>query len=481
MRERPTLQGRFVWAVTGVSTAAVALFATAVLFSMHRQAHQQTDAMLTQMVRTEADGVIREIRSHGIHVHDTQMTLPTMGAPVVEKYAFAYGPDCRIQAATHNISAESVPAGWCRRELKLGDHEIFETEAVADTQLRAASFVARTPDGTPVTFVTGLRHDLVDRAIWQTGLLTAGLALLVVLAVAGVSAYIARRLTADITALSRACEEVPEDLGDVDEQAMRRQFGVSDRAPVELSTLASTLRTLLGKAKRMVDIQNWFIAEAAHELRTPLTALTGDLSLALRRERDADAYRQALERARGDADRLAELTEELLEVARTRSDAVVNERVWLPKVVRQRADRFDAALKEAGIALDIDDETSKPAAVSADTHSVERVIDNLVENAVSHSGASRLKIALTDGGDLAEEPAVELHVMDDGVGIDEPDLERLFAPFHRRSGSDSHGLGLYLARRLMRSHGGDLQLAEPTDTFDGAHWVATFNAWRDDS
>ena len=475
---RVPLRRRFVVAVTGVSAVAILAFAGIVLFSVHRQAHRQTDAMLTQMVRTEADGVIREMAEHGIHVHDTTITLPTVGGLAAEKYAFAFGPDCRVQASTANVTVERVPEAWCKRELELGDHRIFETDAITESVLRAASFVARRPDGQPVVFVSALRDDLVDRSVWRTGWLAAVLALLVVLAVAGVSAWVARRLTADICRLSEACEEVPEDVATLEESEIRQRFGLSDEAPRELGTLASTIRQLIRKVRRMVNIQNRFIAEAAHELRTPLTALQGDLELSLRRERSSEEYREALERAKGDAGRLAELTEQLLEVARTQSDAVVSERVSLPAIVEDSLRRFDGPLEEAGIEVSVGFEIDGEAGVVADEMSVSRVIDNLIDNAVSHSQASRLELAFREGEPIDGDSTLALHVRDDGVGIDEEATDTLFAPFHRRTDGEGHGLGLYLARRLMRSHGGELELGESEDDdLTGVHWVARFRRW----
>jgi signal transduction histidine kinase len=478
MSERVPLRRRFVVAVTGVSAVAVLVFAGIVLFSVHRQAHRQTDAMLAQMVRTEADGVIREFAEHGIHVHDTTVTLPTVGGLAAQKYAFAYGPDCRVLATTANVTARKVPEAWCQRDVELGDHRIFETDAMAEPTLRAASFVARQPDGRPVVFVSALRHDLVDRSVWRTGWLAGALALLVVLAVAGVSAWVARRLTADICRLSEACQTVPEDVATLEESEIRRRFDLPDDAPRELGTLAATIRQLIGKLRRMIHIQNRFIAEAAHELRTPLTALQGDLELSLRRQRSAEEYRQALARAKGDAGRLAELTEQLLEVARTQSDAVVSERVCLSEVVRESLHRFEGPLAEAGIEVSFEAQLEERPEVVADEMSVSRVVDNLLDNAVAHSGADRLELVIREGEPVEGVPTVALHVRDDGVGLDEAEIEGLFAPFHRRSKAEGHGLGLYLARRLVRSHGGELVLGESDDAgLTGAHWVARFRRW----
>jgi signal transduction histidine kinase len=394
MSERPPLRRRFVLAVTAVSAVAVIIFAGIVLFSVHRQAHRQTDTMLMQMARTEADGVLREVEERGIHVHDTTVTLPTVGGLAAEKYALAYGADCQIEAATQNVDGQRVPSEWCERKLELGGHRTFETDAIADLRLRAASFVARKPDGTPVVFVSAVRNGLVDRSVRRTGMLAGGLALVVIVMVAGVSAYLARRLTREISQLSAACEEVPEEVTSLDDREIRRRFGVSEHAPRELGTLAGTIRALIQKVKRMVQVQNRFVAEAAHELRTPLTALQGDLELSLRRERSAEEYREALERAEADAGRLAELTDKLLEVARSQSDAVVAERVVLPIVVDEALSRHDAALEAAGITASVEYQLDGDLEVAADESTVARVVDNLLDNVVAHSEASNVDLVM---------------------------------------------------------------------------------------
>ncbi|MFB6265446.1 MAG: histidine kinase dimerization/phospho-acceptor domain-containing protein [Bradymonadaceae bacterium] len=101
--------------------------------------------------------------------------------------------------------------------------------------------------------------------------------------------------------MSDACANIGDDVDASSEERIRREFGVSDDAPRELATLASTVEQLIRKVRRMVDIQNQFIAEAAHELRTPLTALQGDIELTLRRDRSKEEYEETLERLKGDA------------------------------------------------------------------------------------------------------------------------------------------------------------------------------------
>lgn len=465
-------------AVTGVSTVTLLLFAGALLYRVHTQAHRRTDAMLLQMARTEADGVIKEIEAHGIHVHDTTVTLPTVEGLAAEKHAFVYGPDCRLQASTSNIDVVDVPEAWCERDLELGRHRVFETDAVADASLRVASFVARKPDGEPVVFAAGVESGLVDRAFRRTVLLTGLLVLVVVVAVGGVSAYVSRRLTADMASLSEACREVPDDVSQMDQTAIEQKFAVADDAPRELAILGETIRSLIGKVKRMVGIQNQFIAEAAHELRTPLTALQGDLELALRRERSAEEYREALERAESDAGRLSELTEQLLEVARSQSDAVVEERVFLPEVLDESLRRFEGELDDAEIEVDVEYEQEHRLEVAADETSVRRIFSNLIDNVVQHSGADRLAIAIRPGEPIDGDETLALHFRDDGVGIPDDEVESLFTPFHGRRDDEGHGLGLYLARRLARSHGGDLRLVEPGTDDGGAHWVVVFRRWK---
>lgn len=464
-RSRPSLQQSLVRSMAAVAGAAVVLSAVLVLWAIHRQGHLQTDAMLVQMARTEADGVLSEVAEHGIHVHDTRVMLPTVGGAAVEKYSLAFDAGCGVRAATGNIAVDRVPAEWCRRDLELGDVRVFNTSELADIPLRAASFVARQPDGAPIVFLAAVPHGLVDTAVWRSVWVVVLAAGIMLVAVLGVSAWLGRRLTGEIRSLSGACGEVAEELGELDDRDVKQTFAVSQRAPAELKTLADTLTDLLRRLRRMTRIQNRFIAEAAHDLRTPLTALRGEVELTLRREREAEEYRETLVRVGEDVGRLTALTENLLEVARADSEAAAGGKMSLRDAVEAAVERQRGRLEKAGVDAQV--EWTGPTFVRADQMAVSRVLDNLLGNVAEHSGASTVRIWTE-----TREEAMELHVADDGDGLDGEDPEALFAPFHRRpQTTGGHGLGLFIARKLMRSSQGELEI-RPSGA--GVHFVARF-------
>ncbi len=473
---RPSMGRVVITTITSMTGVAIVLFAGALLYTFHHQLHAQVGQMLLQMVRTEADGVINEVE-HGVHVHDTSVMLPTLRGERVEKYSLAFDADCEVLASTSNVTTERVPTQWCDRRLELGDHRLFHTDNLAEPKLRAAWFVARHPDGSPLVFVTGVPDEVVHGSFYRTAAVLAVL-LAMLFGVISLAAWlVSRRLSADLGKLSETCEQITERAAELDGAELHRRLTISETAPAELAALAATVRDLVTRLNRMVQVQNRFIAEAAHELRTPLTALQGELELTLRRERSGDEYCEALERALGDARRLSGLYDRLLSAARTQSEQIVAARVSLSEVVNESLSRFGGRIADAGIAVDLRlEDLDDPYCVRGDKLACARLLDNLLSNVVEHSQAAKLRLSLerdvqplgTSG--LTEQ--VVLRVEDDGDGIDVDEIDELFVPFtaHSRKG---HGLGLYIAERLMRKQGGALEL-QPCDI--GTRWALRFRA-----
>ncbi len=455
MSDRPTLRSLIFRRVGAVFSISVLLFTVVVGVVVHRQVHAQTDAMLLQMAHTEADGVLSEL-DEGVHVHDTALRLPSLNSPVVEKYAVAYGPAGHVLASTSNLAVHQLDGPWVDGLVHSGDTRVFDDDHTGPEPLRVAAFAAAAPDGDVLIFAVAAPHALIDRAVQGTVLLIALLALGLLGAVLVAANLVARRITRDLDALSDSCtalRDAPERL-----QVWLDGFDASAHATAETAALAGTVHALVQRLQRLVDVQSRFVAEAAHELRTPLTALQGELELALRREREAADYRAFIANARIDAARLADLAEHLLEAARARVDDLQPEALCLRDAAREAVARHARALAEAGIEVRLEtDET----VVCADAIATARVLDNLITNAIRHSGAATLSL-------VGEGP--RLTVADDGRGIDADARAALFVPFAQRRG-EGHGLGLFIAARLMQRQGGRLAL---DDDGGGTRWRCTF-------
>ena len=454
MSDAPTLRTLIVQRIGVVFSISILLFTLIVGIVVNRQVHEQTDAMLLQLAHTEADGVLSEYE-HGVHVHDTSLRLPSLNSPNVEKFSIAYTLDQKVLASTTNLEVDEVPESWTRGSEEVGVSRIFDDQRIVNAPLRIAAVTVLTPDDQKLIFATAVPHELIDDAVRGTILWIAFLAALMLAAVFVASILVSRKITQDLQDLSRACVEMresPERL-----EFWLEAFDDSGHSTAEIAMLASTLRDLVSRLQRLIDVQNRLVAEAAHELRTPLTALQGELEIALRRDRDADAYREFIENARIDAARLADLAERLLEAARSRVEELQPERLALNTALQEAVGRHARALHDAGIEVEIDTDDS---IVCADTLATARVFDNLISNVTRHSGASKLKLTSRDG---------TVFIEDDGQGLPESVRDNLFIPFTRRQ-NESHGLGLFIAGRLMRKQNGSLELEES----QGTRWRCEF-------
>jgi signal transduction histidine kinase len=242
-----------------------------------------------------------------------------------------------------------------------------------------------------------------------------------------------------------------------------------------LLALAATA-VLVGGILRLSERRASFVSAVTHELRTPLTTfqLYSDMlhSGAVKEEKRSDYFR-TLQR---EASRLSHLVENVLAFSRIeRGSARPPPReIAAAELVEPMLQRFTERLLDAGLSLQAD--LAAPAwkaVVKADVAAAEHVLFNLIDNAAKYAIGS-------SPPDVHLEAAVsgrflELRVRDHGTGIPASERRRVFRAFHKSAAAAAEsrpgvGLGLSLSRRLARSNGGDLQLA---DTNSGACFVLT--------
>lgn len=249
-------------------------------------------------------------------------------------------------------------------------------------------------------------------------------------------------------------------------EAMRRRAAAVSatapgRLPVpaardEISRLATTLNEMLARLEGAFEHERRFVADASHELRTPLAMLRTELELALRRPRTHDELEDAVRSAAQEADRLSQLAEDLLLIARADQGAlpIRRERVRVATVLGAVGERFVRRAHERG--RDVDVRSVESAAIDADPVRIEQALANLVENALTHGGGP------VDLFAIERDDVVELHVADSGAGFSEVFLARAFERFSRgddaRSGEGS-GLGLSIVALIAEAHGGSAHAA----------------------
>jgi two-component system sensor histidine kinase MtrB len=325
-------------------------------------------------------------------------------------------------------------------EVRAGRLAYQRTEAGGAPQLAVGGRVR----GVELYFFYPEEQVFEDLAELRT-ILLAGLGAVALLG-AAIGAVVARRTLAPVAQASAAAQSLAEGLLDTRLPAGGRdEFGAW---AASFNEMAEALQAKIHALSEAEARERRFTADVAHELRTPLTALVAEAGLlAEHLDRMPEDVRRPAELLVADVARLRRLLEDLMEVSRLDSgaEAIRAEPLELRALVEAIAG------SRGGIEVGGDE-----VRVESDRRRLERVVGNLVDNAVEHGGGS----AQVDVSREGSRAVVE--VQDSGPGIPPEQLPHLFDRFYKadpsRTGSGS-GLGLAIARENARLLGGDIEVA----------------------
>ncbi len=236
---------------------------------------------------------------------------------------------------------------------------------------------------------------------------------------------------------------------------------LSERVPVpstndEISLLAETMNQMLSRLESAGDRQRRFVSDASHELRSPLAASRTELEVALTYPELIEPH-EAIRQSLVSHDRLERLVADLLELAR------VSEGLPTPPVVLRMDRLVDSELKSLGRhVVDIRTEIL-PCEIRGDEWSLQRVVRNLVQNALRHASRSIIVIVRPTASG-----SVELVVADDGQGIAVSDRLRVFERFARLDDArvlddGGFGLGLAIVKEIVEGHNGIISVVSGDD------------------
>ncbi len=292
-------------------------------------------------------------------------------------------------------------------------------------------------------------HDVNDRIhrFW-IGLAVMGAITLLVMA--GIGTVIARSVTRPVRRLRTAAERYS--LGDLTPTVP------DSNAPPELASLESTMNQMATRLEELIERQRSFVADASHQLRTPLTALRLRLEN-LESECETPTSAQQVSAAIDETDRLTQLVEDLLQLARTEKEASTDD-VELVQLVTERVDTWTATADQADVAfvLNTPDERAWGRAVVG---GIEQVLDNLIDNAIRASpSGGHITIAVDAGS-----PHHRITVSDQGPGIADTDKPRALTRFWRADNSTAGtGLGLAISDAILRAGDGTITLGDNQPT-----------------
>ncbi len=228
----------------------------------------------------------------------------------------------------------------------------------------------------------------------------------------------------------------------------------------ELYELSLTFNKLLNSLQESFEIQRRFIANASHELSTPLTSIYSQLEITLQNTRSAEEYKSVINSVYDDVKNLIQLTKSLLELAKASgtSDGMELSLIRIDELLMRLPIEMRKANDKYAVELFFDtfpDEEDK-LLVFGNADLLYSAVKNIVVNACKYSQDGKAGIALhfTHKG-------IQLHIKDNGPGIEKSEMELIFQPFYRTAGNytvQGFGLGLPLASRIISLHKGRINI-----------------------
>ncbi len=341
---------------------------------------------------------------------------------------------CATVFAAHGIVRARSRIGGLRRQFGL-----IAAVAMAQLAIAVGVFVQ-------LMFVSAHDAFLTVLVAGFTGVLTLWAARL-----------LGRRALADVDAVRATLEAVGQGRRDV-----RTDLGGDD----ELARLGADVDAMVATLAAEENARRGLIASVSHDLRTPLTSLR-----LLVEAIDDDVVtepamrRDYLRRIATNVHALSALIEDLFELSRLESGDIrwTMERVMLDDLVRETIDAMRPHAEAGAVAVHAE-LAPQLAAAQANPEQIQRVLFNLIQNAIRHTPADGSVVVRAAP---ASEGAIEIEVADTGPGIAGDERDRVFEPFFQgtgrsdaRSSDSGAGLGLAISRAIIEAHGGRIWLAD---------------------
>jgi PAS domain S-box-containing protein len=236
-----------------------------------------------------------------------------------------------------------------------------------------------------------------------------------------------------------------------------RDITIRKRMEREREELLARERQIRQQLADALAARDEFIAVAAHELRNPLNVLNLSLQILERLARDpsaGDKIQRFILKCQNQLKQMASLTDRLLDVTKIRTGTfeLMREPVDLGGLIREVASRFASDGSARPISLQV------PTRIDGDFDRmrIDQALTNLLSNAVRYGAGKPIEVLAT-----TSEREIAIAVKDQGLGIPQTDLKRIFERFERgnkRAGGTGLGLGLWITQRIAEAHGGILRV-----------------------
>ncbi len=228
----------------------------------------------------------------------------------------------------------------------------------------------------------------------------------------------------------------------------------------EIARLAMNFNDVLERLHQAFVQQRSFVSHASHELRTPLAALKSEIQLGLRRPLTVAEHKEVLQNLMSDTDRLIDLTNSLLFLARTleTSNQVPFLPVRIDDIIFMAKDELMDAKPNYRIDIDYQNipDSETETVVEGNEELLKQVLLNLFDNACKYSDDHTAQVKIS-----TDAQQCQIIIRDQGIGMTDADRQRVFEPFYRAQnalGYDGFGIGLSVSAKLIELHQGTLTI-----------------------
>jgi signal transduction histidine kinase len=435
-----TNQTKTMLLVMLVFTVVILLFSGLVYFSIVNFSHQR----FYELLKIRASTIVQIEKSKAYIDTSTNEIITNLTReeelPMEKDYVFEIPKDSNYSKITHQIH---IPDTFFKRIVKKGEANYNDKELYYIGQ----SFRSHNKDY--IAIASAKNHYVV----YYLGYLKRTLITCMILAIFFsliFSFYLSKTLFKPILKITNKVKEISSE-----NLHLRLEPQPGNK---ELNELVDTFNGMLNRVETSFETQNHLIGNVSHELRTPLTSIMGEADVALSQERTKDHYQETLQIILEEAEKLDKKIKALLMIAQTGFDGKIQkmDKVRMDQLLWDVIETATRINSKNNVFMDISmlPDNPKKLKVQGNEQLLHLAMANIINNACKYSNFQQVKVSLG-----ATDTHVYIIVKDNGIGIPDSEFTKIYDPFFRASNTknyEGYGIGLPLARNIIRIHNGEL-------------------------
>jgi len=428
--------------------AIFAVSSLAMFFLAYLMLTTSTERRIDQLLRSEAEEFGSLYRSHGIEQIRSEFSREAEADGTDRVFYRLLSFNGEELAASDLQAWKPIKVSQSILDRLIRENIIFETLPNSSHTSHARIIYAKT-DNISLLQIGYMPQD-EERFLEEFKKVSAIAIFIGFLLAATIGWFMARRALAGMEQVRKTAISIGK--GDLTQRVMVR------KSNDEIDQLAAAFNSMLDRIQALVRELKEVTNNIAHDLRSPITRIRGIAETALTGKESIENYRDMAGMVVEESDRLGEMINTMLQIAET--DAGVTHLTLtdlnLSQLIQEAHELFQPVAEDQGVALNVD-LPAKPLIIVGDKGQLQRVIANLVDNAVKYTrpGGTILLSA------KEESSHVMLSVADTGAGISKEDVPHVFDRFYRGDRSrtsQGNGLGLSLARSFVQAHRGKISV-----------------------